>query len=576
MANVLFKKGLKANLPTSGTNDVVDGALYFAINDTSLGAEQRGKLYLGDANHNLIPIGEDIILKAVANMSALPTAADHIGEFYYIEDGNILAFSKKREGQAGADWVQVNTDTKLASDSAALTTGAVTNNAVEVDLAIKDTSQRATDDPLVSGSFTLKGGTNVTLTKDNGAIVISSKDDDIHYDLSAAAGSITSGADTIPTADLTLTSDPAGDNSTVRFVASSSVVPSVDASGNVSFAVDTSGVGSVTDLTGGNGQAGDDGVVPVGSENGFHMTVASTTDTFTGNINPLISVKNKAGNPMTATAFINGTNALDVYSTAAVDALIQDAKETVDAMTYRGPAGSQAAIEDKISATNDALHNGDVFVANSNWANQLQGQDVKQGYLIIVQGPENDDGEIASAASITYTVIKANDTDTTYYVDASQSHKISIMDDVEDESVGSLTLGEGTAITLTDSGSGNDKTITINHGNARPANWEVTGTAQTQTAGSDLVVGVVTGVSVNAQGHVESVTTSQLTIRDSGVASNVYSVAVASNTATITNTITDDAGNEEADSFSIGSSGQTITVTATNEAINLDIVWGSF
>lgn len=103
MANVLFKKGLKANLPTAGTNDVVDGALYFAINDTSLGAEQRGKLYLGDANHNLIPIGEDIILKAVANMSALPTAADHIGEFYYIEDGNILAFSKKREGQAGAD-----------------------------------------------------------------------------------------------------------------------------------------------------------------------------------------------------------------------------------------------------------------------------------------------------------------------------------------------------------------------------------------------------------------------------------------------------------------------------------------
>lgn len=94
--NVLFKKGLLSELFDSNgavksTVTLVNGALYFAMNKSDSG-EERGKLYLGEDN-KLVPIGEDVILRTVSQISALPTASLHKGEFYYSEQGNILAYS---------------------------------------------------------------------------------------------------------------------------------------------------------------------------------------------------------------------------------------------------------------------------------------------------------------------------------------------------------------------------------------------------------------------------------------------------------------------------------------------------
>lgn len=80
MANVLFKRGLQANLPASGSDSVVDGALYFTT-DTK-------RLFLGNGT-NMLPIAEGI--QVVTSVSELPTASEHNGEFYYLTAGNILA-----------------------------------------------------------------------------------------------------------------------------------------------------------------------------------------------------------------------------------------------------------------------------------------------------------------------------------------------------------------------------------------------------------------------------------------------------------------------------------------------------
>lgn len=589
MANVLFKKGLLSQLPTSGSNDVVDGALYFAINTTD-SSNQRGKLYLGDENHNLIPIGEDVVLKAVSTMSQLPAASSHAHEFYYIEQGNILAESD------GSEWHQVNTDTKLVGSNSAITVGNVSNNASEISLAIAQT-----DDPsntAVGGKFSIKGGTNVTITKDGSNVVISSQDDDTHYEIDAAAGTqITESGKVRDVVEITLDdSRGASYDSTVKFKDSDSVGVNIDANGVIYFAVDTSGVGAVTDLTGGNGQAQDDGQST--STNGFNMMI-ETSDTnhpsFVGNIDPQISLKNSSGTALTPIHFVNGVAALDAYATGAVDEKLANLRQTLDAMHYMGGAATLNAIK------GNGLHNGDVYLATSTIP--FTGESVstgsettaEAGYLIIVEGTENTAnntpvngtpaGEIPPA-NATYTIVKAHDTDTTYTV-ANPSHGMTIAPTSDStHPIGGIVLAEdaGGVIELSDSTANNINTITIKHADdIRDTSWQLTGTAQSQNAGSSKTfTGIVTGVAVTPEGHVENITLSSLTVTDTvtQVNSNVYAVSASSNVATITNTVGDNQSGSAQGTFKIASPNNTIQVTKTTDngvdVVNLDIVWGTF
>ena len=92
MANIIFKRGLKSNLPTS---NFVDGALYLTMDE--------GALYAG------VPTGEGgaVELKrlgdfiTVANVASLPASA-HTYAMYYCEAENVLARYN------GTSWVQIN------------------------------------------------------------------------------------------------------------------------------------------------------------------------------------------------------------------------------------------------------------------------------------------------------------------------------------------------------------------------------------------------------------------------------------------------------------------------------------
>lgn len=590
MANVLFKKGLLSQLPTG--NNVVDGALYFAINDTTLGAEQRGKLYLGDADHNLIPIGEDIVLKTVANMEALPAASAHLGEFYYIRSKNILAFSETVEGQA--KWVQVNNDTKLVTTAAALTT-TVSSNTATVRLGIDDTSKAAgLETNLVSGSFSIKGGDNVTVSNDSGSIKIDAVDTKYTLGSAAAQKSVTveGQSQTRNTAKINLTSSSgvAADNSSIEvYSANNTVTIGRENDGSINLEVNADNISGISSLTLGVGQLQNDGTPETGAAGtqGFNTKVtASDGNSYFDDIDPLIRIKNINGEYMSGVHFVSGTASLDVFSTTAVENLIAQAKQDVNAMTYVGAAQTLVDIEGTTSSPK-ALHNGDVFLATDqiSFAGKTvtaasQTNRAEPGYLIIVSGTEENG--VIPTENAQYTIVKANDNDTTYSLLTTGDHQVALRqtNGSGTNTIGSLTLATeaNNPIQLTDTDAANNaKTITIKHANVD--HTASTGAAQT-ISDSVSTFTVVTGVTVNDQGHVTNVQTSTLTPRDTivHVNTNTYAVsAEGTNNIKIQNTIGDDHQVSKTDSFNMTSTGNTISITAGGaKAVNLDIVWGTF
>lgn len=93
MANVMFKKGLLANLPSTYT----EGTFYVATDERAI--------YLDVDGSNRIRLGDFI---EVANIAALPEGAN-ANALYYVTDINCLAKWN------GSEWIQINRDTGATS-----------------------------------------------------------------------------------------------------------------------------------------------------------------------------------------------------------------------------------------------------------------------------------------------------------------------------------------------------------------------------------------------------------------------------------------------------------------------------
>ena len=220
MANVLFKRGLQANLPKS---NIIDGAFYLTT-DTN-------RLYVGN-NTELVELNKSITV--VESVDKLPKTGVEVGQFYYIagtnkhagasdDNGNILAVVTSIVN-GNPQWTQVNPDTVDGNDrlsDVAITKGsydAVNNvipytlsfsikdkagkviqtitktldvapkdiiskadvsvstssaegvNAATITTKIKDTSN---NNALSTGSsFSIAGGDNVTVTQKDGVVTI--------------------------------------------------------------------------------------------------------------------------------------------------------------------------------------------------------------------------------------------------------------------------------------------------------------------------------------------------------------------------------------------------------------------
>lgn len=537
MANVLFKRGLESALPANGS--AVDGALYFTT-DTK-------RLFLGLSDHTRIPIAEGIT--TVESVTDLPAAgASNAGQFYYASNGNILAYSD------GSSWLQVNNSSYVSSGAIA------TASDGQVTLTLSQTGGPNAGQT-VTASFVLTASDNVTIAK-GGAneLIISSKDDNTTYALTTSALAADAGASVI------LTSNEATNNVQsfdIKKGTGINVVRGND--GSITISTNASEIGGIADVTlaPGNGESGAEA-----SNNGFYIDITGTDNSHkTDTLDPTIVY---GGSANQTAHFVSGAASLAVYTASEVDDLIEGLEKTLDAVTYRGTVASESDLNVK-----GAVHNGDAWKASSDFVigSGNGAVNVPAGALIIARGTETD-GAIP-AGGVTYDVITGDTTDTTYsFVGITNGVKLH---NSQNADVGSFALATNSAeLTLTDSGTTDAKTVTINLADVTVGT--TTGTAVVQNATETKTFAVISAVSTDSKGRVTGVETTSVTVVDTVLNSaRTLSVAAANNVATITDTVADTAGTSATASYSIGtSSGSALEITASGSAINVDLVWGDF
>ena len=554
MANVSFKRGLQASLPTT---NIVDGAFYLTT-DTN-------RLYVGGANNKLELLNQSIKFYTYNDIfgtnSTVPKAE---GQFYYLSDKNILCTYTKDKG-----WIQINPDTndntivyasglevtkadsavgeakkltytiKLNQEKKEKTGDAVAYgepvtasfeinsedlNKIASNVSVGLESQAITNDAngfelKNSGggadgakAVQIKGGNNVTITRaDDGNVTIAAKDTNTTYSMESPANS----------ASILLKSDGAGDAPSVTFTGDEKVKVSGATAGEIAINHATSSV-----------KAGDYNATDVDkTTNKFsvpqfsvdetgHVTAASakeitipaqhdttyTIESINANTNGDLSVSLKAdkGQAVTTTSekalyykvaiddapeapIYNGNSLGSFYTAAKTKALIEDAKKTMDAMTYKG------AINEEEFGVIAGSQKGDTYKASVNFKFTINGQSVKTGDLIIYKGADLA-ATLAPAATDWDIVPSGDETDSQFSLRGADD-SIILRNTTKGADVDSVAVtGEkGIAATVA------SNTLTIGHTNTITAGAVGDNTNQTPNALGSIIVPSIT---YDAQGHI--------------------------------------------------------------------------
>ena len=111
--NVKFLKGTQASLNTliGSSGDRFQAGAFYLTEDTD-------RLYFAQHADELVPLNQFIRTVTNAQFTALTSANVAIGDYYYIEESNILAICKTTSGGTGGTptWTQLNPDTNTTYD----------------------------------------------------------------------------------------------------------------------------------------------------------------------------------------------------------------------------------------------------------------------------------------------------------------------------------------------------------------------------------------------------------------------------------------------------------------------------
>lgn len=551
MANVMFKRGLHANLPTTG---IVDGSFYLTT-DTN-------RLYVGQTNDGVTSLVElNKSITSVKTQGQLPTSGIAEGQFYYVSDDNILCYYKE-----GSGWVQVNPDATLKDSTTAVSVGSTTGGAI-VTTTVTDTEAHT-----VKGNFGIIGDDATTVTKDGNNVKISSHDTKSALTTTASAaggklnltedGTIASTITIKSGANVTVTSDDAG-------------VITINAADNTSTAFNKA-ISAIF----GDGTKKGAGNSPTLAKGELELAVQDGDGWVKTSITPTIKYGEGYG---TTAVFDGGTANLDVYTKEETAKLIR----TADALVFRGviDTGDLPAIT--------AAQNGDTYkigsVNNPNAA--ITGAEV--GDLVIAHGTESSSTGLITSGS--WQIVPSGDdqllegrTDTT-------NHEFSIYDRIASDTIGSIKLvdgGENIKLTSTATGTGNKSlvtTITHDVAGAVDSSKTVSGTSTDVIQGdtSTAEFTAITKLEMDANGHIVSASTKKITVTDTHnditkFALNTAggSTSVIGTPATVTYNVTTKDGTSKSPVLTIDSDSLLISqtvVTADNAStVSVDIAWGSF
>lgn len=518
--NVLFLQGNQTKLNELITNGGATEGAFYLTNDTH-------RLYVGRNNGaKIIPVAVNEGVVTVANVNALPTNGVNAGEFYYASTENILCVYN------GSKFIQINTDQNNIISSLTNTVSAASNIAT-IKTEVKDDKN-----VIIQDTFQIKdssGHTIITVTGD----VIDLKAD--KYTLGSSVGVENS----VSTATITLESTNTEDDSTVKIAAGDNITIAAD--GTNKFKISSS----------------------------YHNTTNnSLTSELTAEGKIKVTVTDSDGAPVSgesaAIIYKVGTadyipgQTLPVYTKTEIDTKING----LNGMTYKGTVGNNSTLpttnvkvgdtylvdaDGKIALTTDNSYDGTAVTAG-------------KGDLLIATGTETD-GIITSGLKWSY-VPSGDDAerDTTYTWTGTAASNKKVLQTVGAGEAGSWQLTAGTAMTVSSTGT-DDMTTTISHANVSSS--QATGTEQNNVQS----LNVVSGVEVNDQGHVTTVTTTRYNLQDT-----TYTLSGATTDiekgVQITDTLTASVGGTTTSVTSITS--DTLAMKAGTNSYSIDIKWGSF
>lgn len=545
--NVKFLLGLSTSLPETGAQQ---GAFYLTTDEN--------RLYIGNGDTPVL-LNEQV--KFVDTSNDLPTTGTP-EEIVFVRKENILC----GWDSTNSKYVQINPDTYVNNMTSNV--GSVTDGASTISIGVEQKGGTAQSK---SASFTIKAGAGVGLTASGNTLTIASTGSG-GTEVSIAA---TQAASDNTTAKITQTvkyKDASGsyvgdtENDTISIKAGanmeSAVVSGSEGSEVITLNAKEQGV---TALSATNATSGFSiGLTQSASGTGYGQKTAT--------IDPAIKIDNN-GTEETV-KFASGTADLKkLASKDYVAAEILKHEKAIDALQFKGIITSDS---DLPVITGGAVKVGYVYKVGA-VTDKVKAIDAnaKVGDLIITtEGTgyaEDANGFITAGGK--YELIPSGD-ELTYSMTANDTNWA--LTGSDNKAYGTLKFANGTDITVTGAASNDshDQTITVAH--ATKTVNKTSGTAVTTTAGNTTDVTVVTGVTEDATGHIKSVETTKVSIKDTTVTNVAVGVAkdTSAQKVTTTTTITSTDNAQKSASSSISSETLTFAVTGTDTAINM--VWGSF
>lgn len=534
MANILFKRGLQTNLPTTA----VDGVFYLTT-DTN-------RLYVGQGS-TMALLNQTV--QIVASVSALPTSAAK-NDFYYCTAENVLAVWD------GSKWQQINKntndniDTYVTGVSASKVETSVDGGIVvsfniqqkKYDL-ISNQTTNLTDIPvsftiskenldtaneidvgLLASAITgggakivttgngsddveyvnLKQGSNVTISVSGDDITIAAKD--TTYDISAAddkivlKNNLTNGEDVI---------DLASGNDAITVSGVDDIITvthkEYSTTGTTSTAAPSHKTGTFTVI--------DSITTDKGHVTGYNTkTVTLPEDLNTTNTSANVSVSggsitvkvsdsdNKAVENTASDVLYYEVNGTKVYNQGKIDfytkSEIDTKLNTIDAMHYCGTVGGSGATVAQLPS--EGVKVGDTY--KTAVVGSYAGITADAGDLFIATGIETE-GVITSGLTWTY-IPSGDDVDTKYSISAA-GNKVVLKSSVAGDADTSVEFIKGTALEV----STPDGKIQYNH-----ANIECAPTETEDSPGANGTFTAIDSITVNGQGHVTGYNTKTVTL----------------------------------------------------------------
>ena len=553
-----FKRGTYKSLQTLIANKSgEDGTFYLAVDDPSTGSvvKDSSRLYVGRADGSIVPVNQGIT--AVSSVNDLVAGSGfQEGDFAYVVNGNILAIYD------GNQWIQINRAGEEALINNVTMKAAVGDDGVAT---ITTTVAQKGGAYAKSGSTKIAGAGGITLSTANGTTTITGD----QYKIAASEAKNNS-------TNVSLTSDK-GHNSGFAVKGSDIVTVSTekDADGNVTgVKIDSPNFrlanGQVNNKTTGTGFT-----IVYTQANGGQASA---------NFDPKVTL---GGDTATTYGFENGIVDLPVYTKDKIDSLFQG----LDALHFIGTVGADgstgtASKNGLTGLTN--VNNGDLFKIVTdgisltpalNYDTTTESITLKKGDTIIAIGTE--DPKTGYITSPKYVYIPSGDEVDTNYKFTKIDHGVQLAGSTQTTTnSGTFALNAGKQVTLTDTGSGQNNTVTVAHATIVKQDND-TDTASSQTYNTTFTIPVITNISLD-NGHVTKWTTKNYVAKDTHATLLKPTTAIAATTSgdgvTITTSMglqhSENAVDTKATSFSLTS--QNLTIAAATGGATVNMYWGTF